>query len=133
VNLKYKIISFLPYLLLGVFFFGIIFLNINGNLEKPVYSNETKTEEDQIIQTLPEKIPDEKEEAPQESEKTQPVIVDEIFEDSENVTDYYYTKNGTKFHSKPDCRYLKNSSIVIRTTYENAKSMDLTPCSGCVG
>ena len=132
-NLKYKLVSFLPYLFLGAFFVGVVFLNINRNVEKPVYSNEIKTETDEIIQTLPEKISDEKDEAPQESEKTQTVIVDEISEDSEAVTDCYYTKNGTKFHSKPDCRYLKNSSIIIRTTYENAKFMDLTPCSGCAG
>lgn len=118
--MKEKILSSLPYLLLALFFCGIILWNINGFVEKPVSSNNVKVDSDLSVQESPN------EELPQSSESEK-----EIVEPSDTVEECYYTKNGTKYHSTPDCRYLKNSVTIIKTYYENAKALNLTPCSAC--
>lgn len=135
VKLKDKALLLLPYLFLALFFVGIIFLNLNGNLKEPICPNEGKTEIDLPMQAVTETSPDEPEEdeEAQTESKTETVIIDEIQESSKTVTDCYYTRYGTKFHSTPDCRYLKNSPVVIRTSYDNVEKLNLTPCSGCVG
>ena len=93
---------------------------MNTFVEKPVRANNVKADSDLSVQESPN------EELPQDSEPEKVIV-----ESSETAAECYYTKNGTKYHSTPDCRYLKNSVTIIKTSYENAIAMNLTPCSGC--
>ena len=127
VDLKEKILSFLPYLFLALFFIVMLGLNLKGVGETPVSTDKTISEQENSVQEPSDSVTQEQTEPSAEKET-------EIIEEVQDDTDYiecYYTKNGTKFHSTPDCRYLKNSTLIIKTSYENAKDMNLTPCSGC--
>ena len=127
VDLKEKILSFLPYLFLALFFIVMIGLNINGVGETPISADKTVSEQNNSVQDAPDV---EDSEQPEPSAEKETEIVEEI-QDGTDYIECYYTKNGTKFHSTPDCRYLKNSTLIIKTSYETAKAMNLTPCSGC--
>lgn len=127
VDLKEKILSFLPYLFLALFFIVMLGLNLKGVGETPISTDKTVSEQNDSVQDALDVEASEQTEPSAEKET-------EIIEEVQDDTDYiecYYTKNGTKFHSTPDCRYLKNSTLIIKTSYENAKDMNLTPCSGC--
>ena len=127
VDLKEKILSFLPYLFLALFFIVMLGLNLKGVGETPISTDKTVSEQNDSVQDAPDsEIPEQTE--PSAEKETE--IIEEVQDDTDYI-ECYYTKNGTKFHSTPDCRYLKNSTLIIKTSYENAKDMNLTPCSDC--
>ena len=127
VDLKEKILSFLPYLFLALFFIVMLGLNLKGVGETPISTDKTVSEQNDSVQDAPDsEIPEQTE--PSAEKETE--IIEEVQDDTDYI-ECYYTKNGTKFHSTPDCIYLKNSTLIIKTSYENAKDMNLTPCSGC--
>ncbi len=127
VDLKEKILSFLPYLFLALFFIVMLGLNLKGVGETPISTDKTVSEQNDSVQDA---LDVEASEQTEPSAEKETEIIAEVQDDTDYI-ECYYTKNGTKFHSTPDCRYLKNSTLIIKTSYENAKDMNLTPCSGC--
>ena len=134
--MKEKILSSFPYLFLALFFTVIFTVNSKTHVAEPVFaleltenipeiSTDVSITEPQITET------EVKTPQPEADSETETQIIetkqDEI--NGENVC--FYTKSGKKYHLKEDCRYLKNSSTLIKTTVEFAKELGLEPCSGC--
>ncbi len=130
--MKEKLFSTIPYLLLALFFTVILTVNSKTHVSEPVFSYKT-------TENIPEISAENNNIIPETNEKTTDKTVSEnqntqnsqIIE--ENTSEYpcFYTRNGTKYHLKDDCRYLKNSSKIIKTTIEFAKDLGLELCSGC--
>ena len=96
--MKDKILLFLPYLFLILFFFGIMVWNINKQIEiHTLYEYENIVNESQNIVNKTEE--------------------DSNIDSSDDII-CYHTKNGTKYHSTPNCQYLKNSKTIIKITYK---------------
>lgn len=47
------------------------------------------------------------------------------------TTYVYYTPKGKKYHSSKNCRTLKRSRTIKKTTLQKAKKMKLTACKVC--
>ncbi len=134
--MKEKIFSSLPYLLLALFFVGIfavnsqthtvepaISLNLTGDIPEISFDNDTVSEE---ITKNEVKEPPSETKTGKESQ-----IIEANTTEINEENPCFYTKNGTKYHLKDDCRYLKNSTTIIKATVEFAKDLGLEPCSGC--
>ena len=130
--MKEKIFSILPYLLLALFFVAVLAVNSKTHMTEPVFSLD-------LTENIPEITTDRELILPENSEiQSENQIPEEennsgtqIIEDKDSENPCYYTQNGTKYHLDYECRYLKNSSKIIKTTIEFAKDLGLEPCSGC--
>ena len=133
--MKEKLSSFFPYLLLALFFISILALNSETDMEKPVYSYRSEDEmplvstENNFTETEVSNTDKDVSESDTE-QKTETQIIESPTEENSAYT-CFYTKNGKKYHFKEDCRYLKNSTKIIKTTVDFATELGLEPCSGC--
>lgn len=134
--MKEKILSSFPYLLLALFFIVIFAVNSKTQVAEPVFSLE-------LTENIPEIPTDESiitpkitenevtEPQPDDKSETNTQIIETKTDEISDEEACFYTKSGKKYHLKEDCRYLKNSSTLIKATVEFAKELGLEPCSGC--
>lgn len=120
--------SVFPYLLIAAFFIGVIAYSAK-TAANPLYSYE-------LTESLPEagvKEASDTQSVPTSSEENAAQTETVAPESEKTGTVCYYTPNGTKYHLDRNCRYLKNSDVVLETDTETAASQGLTPCSVCSG
>ena len=136
VKMKERILSSFPYLLLALFFIAIFSINSKTHMAEPIFSKDltellpviSADKTDEVLD-----IPKNEDTKPSSEDKTEQntLIIESNNDEISTEMACFYTKSGEKYHLKEDCRYLKNSTKIIRSTIEFAIELGLEPCSGC--
>ena len=91
-----------------------------------------KTDEIQLSETSePETVSSEEIQTETEAEPEVEPETESFADASVSSCDYFHTPSGKKWHLDENCRYLKNSKTILKSTYEEVCALGLDACSAC--